>query len=144
MRTLLFSVHDRPRPEVVTPAKGSEGDCTDETQAAMTSVDSIISRYGGNLAEIAGWRGRMGANQFQPPSNLEDALEILKNAESELVASKLPFDSLSSALESMRDGSFAERIKAASKSVEETVSAHDEKPVQSLVKNEGVVENEER
>ncbi len=43
----------RARPVVVTPVKGSVGDLVHEEDAAGTSVDSIIRKYGGNLAE---WR----------------------------------------------------------------------------------------
>lgn len=57
---------DRPRPRLVTPAKGSFGDCTDETQSAACDLNSIIRRYGSNLAELAAWRGSMSFG-VQPP-----------------------------------------------------------------------------
>lgn len=70
---------NRPRPVLTTPAKGAEGDCTDETMASMCDINRIIQRYGGNLAELAAWRGSMSFGE-QPPDNLEDALERLKDA----------------------------------------------------------------
>ena len=70
---------DRPRPTLQTPAKGSVGDCTDETMASMCDINRIIQRYGGNLAELAAWRGSMSYGE-QPPDNLEDALERLNDA----------------------------------------------------------------
>lgn len=70
---------DRPRPTLTTPTKGSPGDCTDETMAGMCDINRIIQRYGGNLAELAAWRGSMSFGD-QPPDNLEDALEILNHA----------------------------------------------------------------
>ena len=71
---------DRPRPRLTTPLKGSLGDCTDETQSAACDLNSIIKRYGGNLAELAAWRGSMSFG-VQPPDNLEDALDVLRDAD---------------------------------------------------------------
>ena len=79
MRTIVFCYEDRPRPVLKTPAKGTFGDCTDETMAKDTDLSSILARYGGNLADLARWRGSMAFGD-QPVDNLEDALDIISNA----------------------------------------------------------------
>lgn len=86
---------NRPRPMLITPAKGTEGDCTDETMAGMCDINRIIQRYGGNLAELAAWRGSMSYGE-QPPDNLEDALVMLNNAKD--ICNRLGVDSISDAL----------------------------------------------
>ena len=70
---------NRLRPRLITPGKGEPGDCTDETMVGMCDINRIIQRYGGNLAELAAWRGTMQFGE-QPPDNLEEALEMLNNA----------------------------------------------------------------
>ena len=86
---------DRPRPVLITPPKGAEGDCTDETMARSCDLNLIIQRYGGNLAELAAWRGTMSFGD-QPPDNLEDALERLNDAKQ--ICQSLGVDSISDAL----------------------------------------------
>lgn len=110
MRTIVVCYEDRPRPVLVTPEKGSPGDCTDETMAAATDLPSILARYGGNLAEIARWRGTMAFGD-QPVDNLEDALEVISNAHD--VLSDLPnnpFTSLDDAFAAIKDGTFMDKI----------------------------------
>lgn len=85
----------RPRPRLITPAKGEQGDCTDETMAGMCDINRIIQRYGGNLAELAAWRGTMQYGE-QPPDNLEDALDKLNNAKE--ICHTLGVDSITDAL----------------------------------------------
>lgn len=89
---------DRPRPVLITPAKGAEGDCTDETMASMCDINRIIQRYGGNLAELAAWRGSMSYGE-QPPDNLEDALERLNDAKQ--ICSSLGVETISEALDKL-------------------------------------------
>ena len=111
MRVLVVDFSDRPRPVVTTPLKGEFGDCTDETQAKHTDIGSIIARYGGNLAELARWRGSMSFG-CQPVDNLEDAIDALLNARTALDAlENSPFNSLDEALASFRDGTFYEKLK---------------------------------
>ena len=71
---------ERPRPVVVTPAKGTLGDCTDETMKGECDIGRIIQRYGGNLAELARWRGSMSFGE-QVNHNLEDNIEKYKSLE---------------------------------------------------------------
>lgn len=94
----IIKREDRLRPLLVTPPKGGEGDCTDETMAGMCDINRIIQRYGGNLAELAAWRGSMRFGD-QPPDNLEDALEMLKNAKD--ICAKVGADDIVQALEKL-------------------------------------------
>lgn len=110
MRTIVVCYADRPRPVLVTPDKGSPGDCTDETMAKDTDLPSILARYGGNLAEIARWRGTMSFGD-QPVDNLEDALEVISNAHDALVdLPNNPFTSLDDAFAAIKDGTFMDKI----------------------------------
>lgn len=70
---------ERVRVKCITPTKGSVGDMTDESMANSTSIPSILARYGGNLAEIARWRGSQNYG-VQPTADLEEALEQVKEA----------------------------------------------------------------
>lgn len=110
MRTIVVCYEDRPRPVLVTPAKGTFGDCTDETMAAATDLPSILARYGGNLAEMARWRGTMSFGD-QPVDNLEDALDIISNAHDALAdLPNNPFTSLDEAFAAIKDGTFMDKI----------------------------------
>ena len=110
MRTLVIAYDDRPRPVLVTPAKGTFGDCTDESMAKDTDLPSILARYGGNLAEIARWRGTMSFGD-QPSDNLEDALEVIANAHDALAdLPNNPFTSLDDAFSAIKDGTFMDKI----------------------------------
>ena len=91
----IVTREQRPRPRLITPAKGEQGDCTDETMAGMCDINRIIQRYGGNLAELAAWRGSMSYGE-QPPDNLEDALDMLNNAKD--ICNNLGVDSITDAL----------------------------------------------
>lgn len=126
MRKVLIDREKRIRPVLQTPAKGSVGDMTDESQAAQTDVGSILQRYGGNLAEIAGWRGvEYGV---QPETNLEDAIDKLKEAED--LTKDLGYGSLDEAMSAIANGTFGkekkenenEKKESVSPSVEEGVS----------------------
>ena len=55
MRSIIIDISERPRPSLVTPTKGTEGDMVDETQASACSIDAIIKRYGGTLPAAKGW-----------------------------------------------------------------------------------------
>lgn len=106
MRKIVVDVTKRKAPVVKTPAKGSVGDRTDETQAKFCDIGTIIQRYGGNLAELAAWRGSMSYGD-QPVDNLEDALEIINNAEDVIANMEgKPFADFADAINSIRDGSF--------------------------------------
>lgn len=110
MRTIVVSYEDRPRPVLVTPEKGSPGDCTDETMAKDTDLPSILARYGGNLAEIARWRGTMSFGD-QPVDNLEDALDVISSAHDALAdLPNNPFTSLDDAFAAIKDGTFMDKI----------------------------------
>ena len=110
MRTIVVAYSDRPRPVLKTPAKGSLGDCTDETMASLTDLPSILARYGGNLAEIARWRGTMAFGD-QPVDNLEDALDAISNAHDALAdLPNNPFETLDDAFAAIKDGTFVDII----------------------------------
>lgn len=110
MRVIIFDVSKRPRPSLVTPAKGQLGDCTDETQAKHTDIGSIIARYGGNLAELARWRGSMSFGD-QPLNNLEDAIEAIEKAKKALGSlENNPFASLDEAFTAIKEGTFTDKI----------------------------------
>ena len=91
----IITRENRSRPRLVTPAKGEEGDCTDETMVGICDINRIIQRYGGNLAELAAWRGSMSYGE-QPPDNLEDALDMLNNAKD--ICNNLGVDTIADAL----------------------------------------------
>ena len=111
MRCIISDVSNRPRPVLVTPAKGEFGDCTDETQAKHTDIGSIIARYGGNLADLARWRGSMSFGD-QPVNNLEDAIEAVETARDALGnLENNPFESLDAAFAAIKDGTFIDKIK---------------------------------
>ena len=110
MRVIIFDVSKRSRPVLVTPAKGELGDCTDETQAKHTDIGSIIARYGGNLAELARWRGSMSFGD-QPLDNLEDAIAAIETARDALGSlENNPFESLDEAFAAIKDGTFTDKI----------------------------------
>lgn len=107
MRIILFDLDKRPRPRVTTPEKGTEGDRTDETMVGLTDIGAIIQRYGGNLAELAAWRGTMAYGD-QPPTNLEDAIDVLNRAHDALIDT--PFGSLDEAIAAIKDGTIVEKM----------------------------------
>ncbi len=103
MRKIVIDISLRPRPTLKTPAKGSEGDCTDETMAKFTDLGSIVQRYAGNLAELASWRGTMSFGE-QPANNLEDAIDKLKEAHDYIAES--PYATLEDAIDAINNGLF--------------------------------------
>lgn len=101
---------ERPRPTLSTPAKGTLGDCTDETMQGECDVGRIIQRYGGNLAELARWRGSMSFGE-QVNHNLEDNIERFKMLENAVMnLPNKPFASLDEAFKALEDGSFDEKV----------------------------------
>lgn len=112
MRKIIIDISLRPRPTLKTPAKGSEGDCTDETMAKFTDLGSIVQRYAGNLAELAAWRGTMSFGD-QPVNNLEDAIDKLKEAHDYIAES--PYDSLEDAIVAINNGSFGKPVETPNK-----------------------------
>lgn len=100
----------RPRPLLRTPAKGAEGDCTDETMVDGCDIGRIIQRYGGNLAELARWRGSMSFGE-QVNHNLEDNIERFRELEGQLKdLPNCPFATLNDAFDAIADGTFIEKI----------------------------------
>lgn len=105
---------ERPRPVLVTPKKGTLGDCTDETMQGECDIGRIIQRYGGNLAELARWRGSMSFGE-QVNHNLEDNIERFKTLESAVMnLPNKPFANLDEAFKAIEDGSFDAKISAVS------------------------------
>lgn len=107
MRNIIIDVAERPRPSLVTPAKGSVGDMVDETQAAACSIDAIIKRYGGNLPAAKGWPD----GGVQLPLNRDELEEMAYNACEDIVNNgKSPFKSVDEAITALTDGTFAEKV----------------------------------
>lgn len=128
-RVIIVDISKRPRPRLVTPSKGSDGDLTNESQRPLTDIDFILKRYAGNLAELDAWRGSLRyGDQSAIPDDLVDAFNTLKNAHDAF--DKLednPFKSFDEAMSAIADGSFMDKITK--KPVEKTV----EKPVENIV-----------
>lgn len=114
MRTIIIDIEERPRPKLSTPAKGSQGDMTNESMAVLTDLDFIIKRYGGNLAELQAWRGRLNyGDATVVPTDLVDAFNLMKDAHDRFDAldkADNPFASFEEAMAALRDGTFEEKI----------------------------------
>ena len=107
MRCIIIDISERPRPSLVTPAKGSEGDMVDETQAAACSIDAIIKRYGGNLPPAKGWTD----GGVQLPLNRDELEDMAYNACEDIVNNgKSPFKTVDEAIAALSDGTFAEKV----------------------------------
>ena len=135
MRIILFDLDKRPRPRVVTPEKGTEGDRTDETMVGLTDIGDIIQRYGGNLAELAAWRGSMAYGD-QPPMNLEDAIYLINRAHDALVDT--PFSSLDEALAAIEDGSIVAKLTNKKEAKHEETSEGKSKGVEENLSKDGI------
>lgn len=111
---MIVPISERPRPKLVTPAKGSEGDLTNESLAEGTSVDSIIGRYAGNLAELKAWHaGRCQyGDQSAIPADFFEAFDKLKTAREQFADLGLPFDSFDDAYTAWQDGTLDARLAA--------------------------------
>ena len=107
MRSIIIDISERPRPILVTPAKGSEGDMVDETQAAACSIDAIIKRYGGNLPPAKGWTD----GGVQLPLNRDELEDMAYKACEDIVSNgKSPFKTVDEAITALSDGTFAEKV----------------------------------
>lgn len=107
MRSIIIDISERPRPSLVTPAKGSEGDMVDETQAAACSIDAIIKRYGGNLPAAKGWPD----GGVQLPLNRDELEEMAYKACEDIVNNgQSPFKSVDEAITALSDGTFADKV----------------------------------
>ena len=107
MRSIIIDISERPRPSLVTPAKGSQGDMVDETQAAACSIDAIIKRYGGNLPAAKGWPD----GGVQLPLNRDELEDMAYNACEDIVNNgKSPFKTVDEAITALADGTFAEKV----------------------------------
>ena len=107
MRSIIIDISERPRPSLVTPTKGSDGDMVDETQAAACSIDAIIKRYGGNLPAAKGWP----EGGVQLPLNRDELEDMAYNACEDIVNNgKSPFNTVDEAITALSDGTFAEKV----------------------------------
>lgn len=131
MRVIVVDYSERKRPRLVTPAKGSVGDLTNESQRPLTDVDFILRRYAGNLAELNAWKSNLKyGDQCAMPDDLVDAFNVLKDAHDAF--EKLqdnPFGSFEEAMSAIADGTFMDKISK--NPVEKPV----EKPVETTVNN---------
>ena len=98
-RKIIRSFEDLPRPELVTPEKGSKGDLCDQSQKEACNLVNVMQRYAGNLAEIRAWQVNPGNYGTQPPDNLEDALQMVEEGVS--TAQGLGYDSISEAIDGL-------------------------------------------
>lgn len=98
-RKIISSFEDLPRPELVTPEKGSKGDLCDQSQKEACNLVNVMQRYAGNLAEIRAWQVNPENYGTQPPDNLEDALDLVQEGVN--TAQGLGYDSISEALDGL-------------------------------------------
>ncbi len=108
MRNIIIDVEARPRPSLVTPAKGSSGDRVDESQAVACSIDVIIKRYGGMLPACRGWEDggvQLPLNRDELEAMAYDACENIVNS------GDSPFASVDEAISALSDGTFASKIR---------------------------------
>ena len=119
MRSIIIDISERPRPSLVTPAKGTEGDMVDETQASACAIDAIIKRYGGNLPSVKGWTD----GGVQLPLNRDELEDMAYNACANIVNNGTsPFHSVDEAITALSDGTFAEKVVNFNKPTEPTAS----------------------
>lgn len=91
MRNIILDADMRPRPLLVTPAKGSVGDMVHEEDAAGTSIPSILQRYGGNLEDLVRWRkDPIPFDCDLMPSDLAEALQKVHDIGEMLNTLELP------------------------------------------------------
>lgn len=128
----------RPHPLLCTPAKGAEGDCTDETMVDGCDIGRIIQRYGGNLAELARWRGTMSFGE-QVNHNLEDNIERFRTLEGQLRdLPNCPFKTLEDAFGAIADGSFMDKIaKKVEKETKNEEKQGEQKAVEANLPKDG-------
>lgn len=119
---IILNPSKAPRCRLKTPKKGTTGDMTNESMASMTDIPSILQRYGGNLAEIAGWNKGNYGDATIIPQNLQEAFEMMRNAHDDFVnLQDNPFGSFEEAYKAFLDGSFESKIvEASKKKVEKT------------------------
>lgn len=98
-RRIVKSFEDLPRPELVTPEKGSKGDLCDQSQKESCNLVNLMQRYAGNLAEIRAWQINPDNYGTQPPDNLEDALDLVEEGLN--TAQGLGYDSIHAALDGL-------------------------------------------
>lgn len=137
MRVIVVDYTERKRPKLVTPAKGSVGDLTNESQRTLTDVDFILKRYAGNLAELSAWKSTLKyGDQTVMPDDLVDAFNILKDAHDAF--NKLegnPFASFDDAMSAIADGTFMDKI--VKKPADTPADTPADKPVDKPVDNGG-------
>lgn len=117
MRVIVYDIDSRSRPKLVTPAKGTEGDMTNESMAPLTDLNAIIKRYGGNLADLVAWRGPLtSGDDTIVPADLQDAIESLKAAHDTFdELPNNPFASFEDAMTAIKDGTFEQAFVKADK-----------------------------
>lgn len=123
---------ERSRVSLKTPAKGSIGDKTDESQAGLTDVVSILKRYGGNLEELKRWRGsaRFEDNTLLP-TDLTEAYDKIKSARDAFDAiPNNPFTSFDDAVRAYAEGTFDDVVNNLNTPVESEVSNVSEENVE--------------
>jgi len=112
MRVLL-NYENRPRPAIVCPVPRSEGDMCHEEEAEGTSVQSILTRYAGNLEEMMAWRTRPQVYDCDLiPSDLQEAYSRLEQINEMVEQLELPEGmTLAEAMESVRKEDYSPWMK---------------------------------
>lgn len=111
-RKIVKSFEDLPRPELVTPAKGSPLDLCDQSQRDSCNLANVMQRYAGNLAEIRAWQTNPANYGTQPPNNLEDALDLVEEGLN--TAQGLGYDSIHAALDGLSKPAEETKLETAS------------------------------
>lgn len=128
-RIVIIDYHSRPRPRLATPAKGSVGDMTNESMLPLTDLGAILKRYGGNLAELAAWRGAVSyGDSTIIPNDLQEAFDKLKDAHEAFEnLPDNPFASFEDAMTAIENGTIAD-ILSRKNAPEDTPSSPDVSP----------------
>lgn len=139
-RIIILDISKRVKPRLVTPAKGSTGDLTNESQRPLTDIDFILKRYAGNLAELNAWKSKQKyGDQSALPDDLVDAFNVLKDAHDAFDnLPDNPFSSFDDAMAAIADGTFIDKIVPRGTSKEELLI----EPIEP--KKEGVNDDEKK
>ncbi|QCS36194.1 hypothetical protein [Capybara microvirus Cap1_SP_159] len=86
----------------------------DQSHEVLTRLDTILSRYAGNLAELVAWRGSVAYGE-QSTLDLQSAYDKMREAHEAFVdLPNNPFKSFDEAMLAVSDGTFVEKIAKSS------------------------------
>ena len=82
MRKYILNGDKRVKVIALTPAKGSDGDLTVQSDLIKTNINNILHRYAGNLAELKAWQdGKEYGVQSPMGDDLLDATQVFDRLE---------------------------------------------------------------